>query len=68
MVGHSQEAHDADEASGVPFLVMEFIDGLDLARHVGRAGPFDEVSAAEVSAAEVSASSPAVSANPVALP
>ena len=32
-------AHDADEADGIPFLVMEYIEGNDLARHVSIAGP-----------------------------
>lgn len=32
-------AHDADEAEGVPFLVMEFIEGEDLAKHVHVHGP-----------------------------
>ncbi|MEO2016407.1 MAG: protein kinase [Fuerstiella sp.] len=27
-------AHDADEAEGIPFLVMEYIEGSDLAKHV----------------------------------
>lgn len=32
-------AHDADEAEGVPFLVMEFIEGDDLERQVSKNGP-----------------------------
>ncbi len=32
-------AHDADEAEGIQFLVMEFIDGRDLARRVKDDGP-----------------------------
>ena len=32
-------AHDADEAEGVPFLVMEYIEGSDLAKHVSAHGP-----------------------------
>jgi len=32
-------AHDADEAEGVPFLVMEYIEGSDLAKHVAAHGP-----------------------------
>ena len=32
-------AHDANEADGIPFLVMEYIEGNDLARHVSIAGP-----------------------------
>lgn len=32
-------AHDADEANGVPFLVMEYIRGSDVARQVSKGGP-----------------------------
>jgi serine/threonine protein kinase len=32
-------AHDADEADGIPFLVMEFVEGRDLARLVEADGP-----------------------------
>jgi tRNA A-37 threonylcarbamoyl transferase component Bud32 len=32
-------AHDADEADGVPFLVMEYIQGNDLAQRVSKSGP-----------------------------
>ena len=32
-------AHDADEAEGIQFLVMEFIDGRDLSRRVKEDGP-----------------------------
>jgi serine/threonine protein kinase/putative intracellular protease/amidase len=32
-------AHDADEADGIHFLVMEFIEGIDLARLVAKYGP-----------------------------
>lgn len=32
-------AHDADEAEGIPFLVMEFVEGRDLAGLVARQGP-----------------------------
>lgn len=32
-------AHDADEANGIPFLVMEYIKGHDLAKHVAEHGP-----------------------------
>jgi len=32
-------AHDADEAEGVPFLAMEYIEGEDLAKHVHAHGP-----------------------------
>ncbi len=32
-------AHDADEANGLHFLVMEFVDGQSLDRYVARKGP-----------------------------
>jgi serine/threonine protein kinase len=32
-------AHDADEHKGIHYLVMEFVDGIDLARHVAEKGP-----------------------------
>jgi hypothetical protein len=32
-------AHDADEAEGVPFLVMEYVEGIDLSKQVERTGP-----------------------------
>lgn len=32
-------AHDADEAEGVPFLVMEYVEGSDLAKYVNANGP-----------------------------
>jgi serine/threonine protein kinase len=32
-------AHDADEAGGTHFLVMEFVEGTDLARYVEEKGP-----------------------------
>lgn len=32
-------AHDADEAEGVPFLVMEYVEGSDLAKCVSANGP-----------------------------
>ncbi|HND52145.1 MAG TPA: Hsp70 family protein [Pirellulaceae bacterium] len=32
-------AFDADEAHGIHFLVMEFVDGVDLGTHVNRKGP-----------------------------
>ncbi len=46
-------AHDADEARGVHFLVMEYIDGLDLSTLVKRDGPLaiDEVLRAMIEAA-----------------
>lgn len=41
-------AHDADEAEGVPFLVMEYIEGSDLARHVSKNGPLPLENALQV--------------------
>ncbi len=32
-------AHDADQAGGLHFLVMEFVDGVSLAQYVDRKGP-----------------------------
>ncbi|GDY09730.1 hypothetical protein LBMAG52_32160 [Planctomycetia bacterium] len=32
-------AHDADEAGGLHFLVMEFVDGVSLTQYVERKGP-----------------------------
>lgn len=32
-------AYDADESHGVHFLAMEFVEGIDLARHVDQHGP-----------------------------
>lgn len=32
-------AHDAEEANGLHFLVMEFVEGMSLDRYVGRRGP-----------------------------
>lgn len=32
-------AYDADEIDGVPFLAMEYVDGVDLAKHVKEHGP-----------------------------
>jgi serine/threonine-protein kinase len=32
-------AYDAGEADGIPFLVMEFVEGIDLARYVQQHGP-----------------------------
>src|SRR4029078_12309730 len=34
-------AYDADEEEVGPYLVMEFVDGLDLASLVAKRGPFD---------------------------
>jgi serine/threonine protein kinase len=36
---HIVAAYDADKAKGVHFLVMEFVDGDDLQRHVAKHGP-----------------------------
>lgn len=41
-------AHDADEAEGVPFLAMEFVDGDDLAKHVTANGPLKVPDALEI--------------------
>lgn len=41
-------AHDADEADGIQFLVMEFIDGSDLSRLVKRQGPVPVDDAVEI--------------------
>ena len=38
-------AHDADEAGGLPFLVMEYIDGPDLSRLVSDQGPLPPMQA-----------------------
>lgn len=32
-------AYDADEFDGIPFLAMEFVDGIDLAEHIKAKGP-----------------------------
>lgn len=32
-------AYDADEIDGIPFLAMEYVNGIDLAAHVARNGP-----------------------------
>ncbi len=41
-------AHDADEAKGIPYLVMEYIDGDDLAKHVRAHQPLSAKDALEV--------------------
>jgi serine/threonine protein kinase len=41
-------AHDADEADGIPFLVMELIKGNDLAQRVAREGPLAAEEAVDV--------------------
>ena len=41
-------AHDADEAEGVPFLVMEFIEGSDLSKHIAKHGPLSLAEALNV--------------------
>jgi serine/threonine protein kinase/putative intracellular protease/amidase len=41
-------AHDADEADGIPFLVMEFIKGRDLAQRVAKEGPLPADQAVDV--------------------
>ena len=41
-------AHDADEAEGVPFLVMEYVEGSDLAKYVSAQGPLPVEGALQV--------------------
>ncbi len=41
-------AHDADDADGVPYLVMELVDGIDLATLVQRRGPLPIAIACEL--------------------
>lgn len=41
-------AHDADDADGVPYLVMELVDGVDLATLVRRRGPLPIATACEL--------------------
>jgi TolB-like protein len=45
---HIVRATDAGEVGGVPFLVMELVDGLDLARIVKACGPFSVADACAV--------------------
>src|SRR5262245_44851724 len=40
-------AHDADEHNNIPFLVLEFVEGIDLARHVQKHGPLSVDKAVE---------------------
>jgi WD40 repeat protein/serine/threonine protein kinase len=40
-------AFDADEVAGVHLLVMEFVDGIDLAKHVKQSGPLPVAQACE---------------------
>jgi hypothetical protein len=42
------QAHDAREEDGVPFLVMEYVEGTDLARLLDRSGPLPVADACEV--------------------
>ncbi len=44
---HIVRAHDAREIEGTPMLVMEYINGLDLAEIVRRAGPMSVADACE---------------------
>ncbi|MGD0654278.1 MAG: protein kinase [Thermoguttaceae bacterium] len=44
---HIVRAHDAREIEGMPMLVMEYIDGLDLAEIVRRTGPMSAADACE---------------------
>jgi serine/threonine protein kinase/tetratricopeptide (TPR) repeat protein len=41
-------AHDAGQAGGTHFLVMDYVDGMDLARLVERSGPLTTADACEV--------------------
>lgn len=45
---HIVLAHDAGEADGHHYLVMEYVDGLDLARLAGRRGPLGVADACEL--------------------
>jgi serine/threonine protein kinase len=40
-------AYDADESGGVPFLVMEFVDGRDLSHEVQQFGPLSTAAAVD---------------------
>ncbi len=42
------QAHDAREIDGTPVLIMEFVDGLDLAEIVHRLGPLGVADACEI--------------------
>jgi hypothetical protein len=42
------EAPDAGEADGMPYLVMEYVDGCDLGKLVGRMGPLPVAEACDV--------------------
>jgi len=42
------KATDAGEAHGTPFLVMEFVDGIDLSRLVRLVGPLEAADACEI--------------------
>lgn len=44
---HLVRAFDAGEANGQPYLAMEFLEGLDLARLVRRSGPLSVANACE---------------------
>ena len=41
-------AHDAGESKGVPYLVMQYIEGNDLAKHVKENGPMSVETAIEI--------------------
>lgn len=45
---HIVRALDADEVQGVHFLVMEYVDGLDLSALLNRCGPFSVAAACEL--------------------
>ncbi len=41
------KAHDIDQDNGLHFLVMEYVDGINLQELIGRTGPLDPVRAAQ---------------------
>jgi serine/threonine protein kinase len=41
-------AHDANEAKGIPYLVMEYVDGEDMAKRVRNDGPLSAADALQV--------------------
>ena len=45
---HIVSAHDADEANGAHFLVMQYVDGTDLGALVKKQGPLEVTQAADV--------------------
>src|SRR5262249_12813756 len=45
---HIVQAHDAGEVDGVPYLAMEYVEGVDLAKLVERHGPLGVADACEI--------------------